>query len=766
MERQILRRSLALLILFAAITLSPGNTRWSYILVLALGVLALVTPALSGRVLKKTPPLLYFLVAMIGLTAIQLLPIPTVLVGAIAPDVFETKQRSYELVGDPTPFAMVLSLDPHTTLSELAKLLGYAVAAFLFLHVAARKGGPRFLVRSLIWVGAVSAIVGIGHNIFGNHKLFGLLAVDRGEAQPFLSFLVNRNHFGLLMAISACASVAGFSGSRRKEHRLIFAATGLAFVGLALLCRSRGAIIGCGFGLLITSWGLSKQIKPKAFFKRFDKWLPRLLTFLCLALLVWSTAGTALQDEFAFQPLESELTDSDGRLEQYRQTIRLIGHHFGTGVGKGAYEAVISRFHPSASHSTFAYSESMPLQWLADWGVFGGAFVLLLAFFVVAKAFRAISLSPEHSGAAGGMAAIALTSCFDFAFEITGIGVATMLLAAVLSQPSLRKTTRPRTAHRLALSCLFLAYAALAASPIGATIREKRNSLSPAAIKELPSGRLLEKAKTLTLRHPADYFPRVVASSALSQLKKPTAVRYANHALWLHPTNGYAHHLAARLLLNVDRKNQACGEFKLAIAYAAEPSTLLEEIVSIYGDGPAALCIPTSYESPIAPTQLLLWKKHDKTASQLAKRNAELTPSNVKAPHLLYATAALRLGHHLEANEALDKISPSMQGVETARIRSEIFLRLGKRQEAINTLTEHLTGQTNNETAKLLNEIALLHIDGKEYSQAKQKLRGALRLTDISPKVLRQIRKNLATVERALGNHHKADWEEQRARSL
>ncbi len=137
--------------LVVAVFAIGGAHRWS---VVALGLLsagALSLQITSQRQLGRPSPLLVLLAAAVALTALQLVPLPALVMEILHPAAYDLIADGSRLAGSGEPVLLPLSLDPPGTLFELVKLCSYLALGYVAVRMAVSERGR---IRILTAVGA------------------------------------------------------------------------------------------------------------------------------------------------------------------------------------------------------------------------------------------------------------------------------------------------------------------------------------------------------------------------------------------------------------------------------------------------------------------------------------------------------------------------------------------------------------------------------------------------------------------------------------
>jgi len=379
------------------------------------------------------------LALMLLVGAVQLVPLPAGLLGAIGEPTWQVRQQ----LGAVVPQARVgwapLSLSPPATVDALLRLCAYAALGLgAAVSLRERRHRARFaLVLALS--ASFQAVYGAAELLSGHQHIFGY--AKKYFLESATGTFINRNHFAgyLAIAIPPALAVATLgevrrrvgSGLRRTIVRLFepdslrallaAAAVVLAWIGV-LLSYSRGglaaALVGtCCFAALVA--GPRRRL------------VVGLLVAIPVAALSWSEIR-APGERF----LETgQVADAGGRLPIWRSTLSIVRDYPLLGSGLGTYDAVSLLYRtpeqpvrPEHAHNDWLQSAAeggLPTAALAVW--------LLLA---VLRPRALLRRAPRPAALTAGLAAALLALGFhalvDFPLRIPALTALTACLAGAL----------------------------------------------------------------------------------------------------------------------------------------------------------------------------------------------------------------------------------------------------------------------------------------------------------------------------------------------
>lgn len=384
--------------------------------VAVLVMLSVVRMLADGELVLPRTPLLWPVLAMSGVLALQLL----------VPDA---------------------SVSPYAT-SESARLFAAYVGLLLVLtwYLATRARILRLLCVLVAW-GAGLAVLGLV-NLAGRGSIPWL---PKGmDVSRLTSTYVNPNHqalyfsivfflgIGLLLRPRRRAAEGGAPASAPAPERLerawarLLVGAGVALAGLALvLTLSRGAFVGTLLGLLVVL-GLG--------------FLDRATTRLAVALgaglvvLVAYLGWIGLDGVIGRFVALSREPFGDLRWPVWEATIRMVGEAPFLGVGLGAFADAFARYRPASVplDKVVDYAHSDYLQLLAEAGTVGLLVALWALFGLVRFVARWWVLRRDPfvrgmtMGLFGALTAVVVHSAVDFGLHVPGNAVLAVVVAALL----------------------------------------------------------------------------------------------------------------------------------------------------------------------------------------------------------------------------------------------------------------------------------------------------------------------------------------------
>ena len=427
---------ITLALVIVGVTLAFGGVQAiSYSLmevVLFLVVLIIVVrQTLQGEVRLPVPiwPVLFAL-----FVALQLIPLPTWLVGAISPArLADTKIAGLEPAGASW---MTLSIYPHDTLLTLMRFLAYLCGFLLAARTFDYRKGKSTLLRVLVLLGCFEAGYGIVQYTTGWQKIFTYS--KKYDLEEATGTFINRNHYaGLLELIlplvlaSVFYSFQVWSSRRHLEHsrrnmseRTAAAYQAIFYVFLLVLVvvgvifsRSRMGILAAVFSLLFLAMLAQLRLRRKI-------WMVGMFLFMVCVLGygLWIGLDPVLA---RFESMrDPSFFQLEGRVQIWKGTVRLIRDFPLTGTGLGTFGIAYRKYQTSLFQGFVDHTHNDFLEVASDTGLIGALLLFLPIFYVLGKMIvsflgdarsyrRAVTL-----GCIGSTVAMLLHSITDFNLQI------------------------------------------------------------------------------------------------------------------------------------------------------------------------------------------------------------------------------------------------------------------------------------------------------------------------------------------------------------
>jgi hypothetical protein len=440
------------LILLWALFAFAGVYEWT-IVPLAGGAIALAA-WVRPRIMRSPYRLLDgAILACLALSALQLVPVPPGIRGALSPGaVAIDRQLLFDSAIDPLGTASrPIALDPTSGAWALAVLVVVALILWCTRDLLARQSS-RALLRPIATAGLVMSAIAIVQHATSPKLLYWYWHPVAASAAPYSPF-VNRNDLAtwLIMAIPL---TIGYGTARWRAMRtpdanepdipslvddtLLWLGASLCLMLTALLfSMSRSGVMGGAVGLA-AFWWLSRRRGGR----RDRLWIAVAVVAVAALVVTYANLG-ALATRFA----ETFSLGLGGRRRVWSATWRMVHDFRLTGVGIGSYVRGMSVYQETPYAFYFNHAHNEYLQLLAEGGI------LLAVPIVVAMAAGArlvvrglasdrTSFFWIRAGAAAGLLAVATQSIWD-----TGAArpANATLLAVVAAIATLAPSLTPRT---------------------------------------------------------------------------------------------------------------------------------------------------------------------------------------------------------------------------------------------------------------------------------------------------------------------------------
>lgn len=399
----------------------------------------------------------------LGYLWLQTLPLPLDLVRLLTPHTAALYTTAQQAVGG---VVAGLAADRGAAQIELLKNAAYVGILLLTLVLVDSPTRLKALALTLVLVGIAEALYGLAGYLAGDS--LGLWEPPTGGHHVAHGTFVNRNHYGAHLAMTMAllvgillSSAPRAGAGRRWRARLqalldaVLTARALLYLGAVLmlaalmLSGSRGASLSLVFGLgTIVVLGARWRGRGSG-----ETRVAALVVVLALVAGLWLGTGVL------GPRLVASIAGSDGRLEVWSQSLKVVADYPVLGVGAGGFQWVLPGYRSGPALAYYDHAHNDYLETLVDYGVLGcaplaAALWLLLARLLVAYRRRS---SRYYRGMLFGSLAGCLTmlahAMLDFNFHIPANAAyfyALLGLGLVASQMErYREPSPPRPRHRL-----------------------------------------------------------------------------------------------------------------------------------------------------------------------------------------------------------------------------------------------------------------------------------------------------------------------------
>lgn len=355
-----------------------------------------------------------------------------------------------------------ISFDPYQTRFFALQLLAVALVCIFLFNYANTERRWRILINVVIGIAVASAIFGILRQTTQTNTGFVLpvIKLQQGYGQFF-----NRNHFAFLMEMALGLGLGmTVAGGVKRDQALIYFAALLPLWTALVLCSSRAGLVAMAAQVVVAAllFGLMNRDRwteePESRLARLVQ--SRLAQLALLVVLLFGIAvGTLwLGGDQLVERIQESRTDFNSDTDEIRAAVsrneiwRLSAQMFAerplTGVGMGAYWAVVPRYHNGSGRMTPQEAHNDYLELMASGGIV--ALALFIWFAVVVFRRTRASLTHRSSfrraaafGAAVGITGVAIHSLFDFGLHLSANAmIFAVLIVLATAQPPLKTRER------------------------------------------------------------------------------------------------------------------------------------------------------------------------------------------------------------------------------------------------------------------------------------------------------------------------------------
>jgi predicted Zn-dependent protease len=677
---------------------APAWVLWPLVVLAAIAaVLAGVGARRQGHLLH-VPLLAVPLLAGAGLCLVQLIPLPSGLLGWVSPEA--AGLREFALVPLGLSSARPVSLEPSATWRELAKHVAYALIFLAAVEVCRSRLSRRRLLATLAFTGAGVALLGLAHEVLGLTSLLGLRAYTHAQP-PLVTTFGNPNHLAGFLGLSATVALGLTVSSERRGRSVLFGAAALLSGAGVLLSLSRAGILFFLFGQGLLGVWLWRRRSEQHGSERVPPLWSR-----GAAVLVLLGATLTVGGYVAWEKLAAEAASADSVEELRHSKVDLwpmmaeAARAFPVlGMGRGAFEVAFPRYQTAPNPNTLTHPENAVLQLAAEFGA-PGLVLLAVGVWGFLRLLRKERLGRAELAVLAGVMALGLHNLFDFSLELPACAVAALVALATVARPEeresstpLRGTWRLPAARGLGLAAGLAVLALVALVPGRHSVSVAEEELSGLVRAKAPLAEVRARAQALIDRHPADYLLYTLVGSAYATEGKATAgeaLAFVNRALYLRPLDAASHRIAARALLALGRRSQGFLEYRLAhesgdkgvlVREALDQARTVEELQALTPDSAAVVAgLALSLASrPGRQEQALGWLAWARERFDAAPGVAALWEQEARL-----RVVRGELGEAEALCAELERRTP--EALEPQLLRAEILRAQGRREDAIQLL--------------------------------------------------------------------------------
>jgi O-antigen ligase len=380
-----------------------------------------------------------WLLAFLGLSILQVVPVPRSIAGAIVP---ASVRLGRELTLGADARFTTLSIRPADTLQALI-VLATALAVFWMARETYRTGGVRTSVRAIALAGFVVSLIALAQSATARGLMYWRWRPTYEGPEPFGPF-VNRNHFATwaVLAIPVCLgylAARSYGRDRRDPLRPLRARVAHAIDARAMWLTASAVALLAALAVTLSRSGIAALGAALA----FAWWLTRgrggrLGRRVAVAAAIAAAGAIALWNApaLAGRFARTAVGYAD-RVIIWRETLPIVRDFWTTGAGLGTFESAMAFYQQTDRSVFFNQAHSEYLQLAAEGGLLllAGAAGATIAFLRLA----AVRLREDptgvfwiRAGAAAGLAAAALQSVWENGLRIPANALLAAILAAIV----------------------------------------------------------------------------------------------------------------------------------------------------------------------------------------------------------------------------------------------------------------------------------------------------------------------------------------------
>lgn len=407
----------------------------SFALVIGWLVLFIQNKVEASKALNKSHWLLGSLLAFAGVMLLQLLPLPSALIGLLRPinPTIETSQW------------LSLSVDPHATWLHTRTTLAYTGLAFLTLSLINSQRRLRLLAICLLASGVFQGVYGSLMTLSGIEYAFFVEKTSHiGNAT---GTFFNRNHLANYLILCLATGTGLLLAELYQKSANDWRERGRRFLATLLGSKARVRI---GLALMVIALVLTRsRMGNTAFFLSLLVsgfiwlWLTKRITrgsiILLLSLIVIDSliVGAWFGFDKVIERVEGSAFSKETRDEVNRDSLKLIADYPILGAGAGSYYGVFTQYRQQDIPQNYNHAHDDYAQMLAEHGIIG---VLPLLCLIIAclkntvatmrerktLLFQAMAFAPMMS-----IIALILHSTVEFNLQIPALAATLVVIMSL-----------------------------------------------------------------------------------------------------------------------------------------------------------------------------------------------------------------------------------------------------------------------------------------------------------------------------------------------
>lgn len=502
------------------------------------------------------------LLLLAGFTALQAVPLPAELLQVISPEAH--RLRAFVQGHGAGP----LSYEPGATLRESTKLIIYALLVATAVERTRGRGLKERIALPLVVAGLAVVGVAIVHRALGIERLFGLLSPIT-SGRKMLSTFVNPNHAAGFMVLVTLTALGLAVRARQPRLKVAYVACATITGALCVYTGSKGGIGALIIAIILFAglWA-ARGFRPD---RQPSRWISAVIGAALLGPLVLFTARIQQITSWLRSGAHGMDLGLAEKAAALQDALPMTLEHAWTGIGRGSYASIYTRYKTSDLQLTFAFPENIVAQLVGEWGIFVGLGALLgISAMILTRLW--MSQRPLSMAMVAGVTAVLIQNLFDFSLELPGVAIPVLAILGAVSSNwhgAYRISTKNPVTWVASLLILVMG--------IGTCIGAFMQGDLPSDLERLQARidarqdplSTLHSTEQILARHPASAFIAAQAAHLAETTEPPelaNAVRWANRTLFLAPTYAGGHLVTGRLLIRAGHRNQGFEELRRAWA--------------------------------------------------------------------------------------------------------------------------------------------------------------------------------------------------------
>jgi len=385
------------------------------------------------------------------LAVVQLIPLPSRIVGAISPNTVAMKNELLSDIpnADTSPEFTTLSFYANATKHDIRLVFAVAVVFFVVLNVYRRQNQIKRLLAAIAIIGGSIALLALAQDLCGNGRIYWMVPASQ-DSGPYSGTFINHSHYGQFMNLSIGAALGLLmvkinEGLRSRRiapsfvtayanppspkmmwFLLVIIVVGAATVFVSL---TRGGMLSMliAAGATILVLGLRKSARASG-------WVLVLVAFaafMCILYVGFNPVYDRLASLREFDQAEG------GRWQILKDIVIICSKFTALGTGLGTHSVVFPMFDRSTIPALAAYAENEYAQLAEETGLTGLLIMMVFGIIIWAAYIRNISRARQPVclsayGLGFGLMAVMIHSLSDFGQHLPSNALLSAIFCALL----------------------------------------------------------------------------------------------------------------------------------------------------------------------------------------------------------------------------------------------------------------------------------------------------------------------------------------------